>query len=171
MMRGLSLLVAACMLAACAAPAPKAPPAPPVDTVALVTSVRAAGGPEDAKDELSIKPLRDPMVEGLRGQAQQAERAHRYEDAAKALDEALAIVGDDPAVLQERAEVALLAGDFANAETIALRAHGVGAQVGPLCRRHWATIRIAREQRQDVAGAAEAQRQFDACKVTAPPRY
>jgi hypothetical protein len=159
------------LLAACATPALQPEPEPPVDTVALVAAVRASAGPAEAKDELAIQPLRDPMVEHLRQQAQRFENERKYAEAAGALDQALAIVGDDPAVLQERAEAALLAGDFAGAETFARRAHAVGAQVGPLCRRHWATIKAAREQAKDAAGVADAQERFDACRVAAPPRY
>ena len=170
-LRPLALLVLASVLAACAAPAPQAPPPPAVDTVALVAAVRAAAGPADAKDELAIQPLRDPSVEHLRAEAQRFERERKYAQSAQSLDAAIAIVGDDPAVLQERAEAALLAGDFDGAERFARQAHAVGAQVGPLCRRHWATIRTVRTQRDDAAGAAEAQRSFDACRVAAPPRY
>jgi len=159
------------LLAACATPAPQPPPPPPVDTVALVAQIRAAVGPEDAKDELAIRPLRDPMVEDQRAQAQRLEREGKYAEAAAALDQALAVVPDDPALLQERAEAAVYAGQFDVAESLALRAHGLGAQVGPLCRRHWATIRVAREQRHDAPGVAEATRQLDACRVAAPPRY
>ena len=160
------------LLAACATtPAPQAPAEPAVDTAALVAAVRAAAGPADVKDELAIQPLRDPMVEGLRQQATQLENQRKYVEAAAALDQALAIVDDDPAILQERAEAALFAADFDGAERFARQAHAVGAQVGPLCRRHWATIRTVRDHAHDVAGTAEAQRQFDACRVAAPPRY
>jgi len=170
-MRAFGVALSIALLAGCATtPAPQAPAPPPVDTVALVAAVRAAAGPAE-KDELAIQPLRDPYVEDLRKQAQRAEDEHRYADAATALDQALAIVGDDPAVLQERAEAALFAADFEGAERFARQAHAVGAQVGPLCRRHWATIRTVREHANDPAGTAEAQRQFDACRVAAPPRY
>ena len=173
-MRRVACLAMLLVLAACATsePAPPPPPPPPpVDTVALVATIRAAAGPDDAKDELAIRPLRDPMVEDARVQAQRLERERRYDDAAAALDQAIAVVPDDPALLQERAEAAVLAGQFDVAESFALRAHGLGAQVGPLCRRHWATVRTAREQRGDATGATEATRQLDACKVAAPPRY
>ena len=159
------------LLSACATPVLQPEPEPPVDTVALVAAVRASAGPAEAKDELAIQPLRDPMVEDFRQQAQRFEGERKYADAAGALDQAIAIVGDDPAVLQERAESALLAGDFVGAEAFARKAHAVGAQVGPLCRRHWATIRAAREHAKDDAGVADAQKQFDACRVAAPPRY
>jgi hypothetical protein len=158
-------------MAACTSVPPSAESVEPAwDPVALVAQVRAAAGPE-SKEELAIRPLRDPMVDGLRESAMQAEREGRYADAATALDQALAETGDDPAVLQERAEAALLNRDLDGAEAFARRAHAVGAQVGPLCRRHWATVRVVRETRSDTAAAAEAQRQLDACKVTAPPRY
>ena len=159
------------VLTACATPALQPEPEPPVDTAALVAAVRASAGPAEVKDELAIQPLRDSMVEDLRRRAQRFEDERKYAEAATALDQALAIVGDDPAVLQERAEAALLAGDFVSAEAFARKAHAVGAQVGPLCRRHWATIKVAREHAQDAAGVAEAQKQFDTCRVAAPPRY
>lgn len=165
------LVASVFLLSACATPALQPEPEPPVDTVALVAAVRASAGPAEAKDELAIQPLRDPMVEDFRQQAQRFENERKYADAAGALDQAIAIVGDDPAVLQERAEAALLAGDFAGAEAFARKAHAVGAQVGPLCRRHWATIKAARAHAKDAAGVAEAQKQFDTCRVAAPPRY
>ena len=173
LLRGASLALAVALLAACATTAPPAPESiePAYDPVALVAQIRAAAGNDDGKDELAIQPLRDPMVTGLRDNAAQAEREGRYTDAATALDQALAETGDDPAVLQERAEAALLNRDLDGAESFARRAHDVGAQVGPLCRRHWATIRTVRDHAHDVAGTAEAQRQFDACRVAAPPRY
>jgi len=173
LLRGASLALAVALLAACATTAPPAPESiePAYDPVALVAQIRAAAGNDDGKDELAIQPLRDPMVTGLRDNAAQAEREGRYTDAATALDQALAETGDDPAVLQERAEAALLNRDLDGAESFARRAHDVGAQVGPLCRRHWATIRVVNATRGDADAAAEAQKQLDACKVTAPPRY
>ena len=92
--------------------------------------------------ELAVQPLRDPMVEDLR-QAGDAgsKRSSTIAEAAAALDKALAIVPEDPALLQERAEAALLLRDPAAAEALARRAYDLGAKVGPLCRRHWATVR------------------------------
>jgi Flp pilus assembly protein TadD len=167
------MLAVVTLLAACATTAPPSADSvePAYDPVALVAQVRASAGNEGGKDELAISPLRDPMVVGLRENAAKAEREGRYADAATALDQALAETGDDPAVLQERAEAALLNRDLDGAERFARQAHDVGAQVGPLCRRHWATVRVVRQTRGDTTAAAEAQRQLDACKVTAPPRY
>lgn len=160
------------LLAACAsAPVPAPGPAPliaatPAQMVALV---RAAAG--DGEGELAVQPLRDPMVEDLRQDAVRLEAQGRHAEAAAALDRALAITPADPALLQERAEVALLLRDYAGSEQRALRAYALGARVGPLCRRHWTAVRLARLARADAAGAAEARLRIDACRVAAPVRY
>lgn len=147
----------------------QAPAVAQADPARLVATVRAAAGSGDG--ELAVAPLRDPMVEDLREQANAFERAGQYAQSAAALDQALGIVPDDPAVLQERAEAALLQRDFAGAEQRARRAFDLGAKVGPLCRRHWATVRAARYAANDGAGAAQAQQAFDACKVAAVERF
>jgi hypothetical protein len=188
---GLALAV---LLAACGT-------APPVQRwvgpapAALVAEIRAVG--KAAPDELDVQPLRDPMVEDLREQAVAAERAHRHADAAAALDKALLLSPDDPALLQERAEVAVLQQEIARAATLARRAFDIGAKVGPLCRRHWATIRLgiafdlrmldaqaaSRQLRGDALDAwtqaktvlnrqtAEAGQAQASCALTGPPRY
>lgn len=189
------LALAAVLVAACGT-APPAPqrwvgPAPEM----VVAEIRAVG--KAAPDELDVQPLRDPMVEDLREQAVAAERARRPVDAAAALDKALALSPDDPALLQERAEVAVLQQDLAEAATLARRAFDIGAKVGPLCRRHWATIRqriafdlrVLDEQvaekplkgekldawtqaREALAReGAEAVQAQTACTLTGPPRY
>ena len=166
----LPMFVSAVLLAACASdPLPDAPTAPAIAPEAMVATIRAAAG--DADDELAVQPLRDPMVEDLRRRALQAEQARRYQDAADALDQALAVTPDDPAVLQERAEAAILLGDLDDAEAFAHKAWTLGAKVGPLCRRHWAAIGQVRTARGDATGAASAKVQFDACRVTGPARY
>jgi len=161
----------------------------------LVSEIRAVGAA--APGELDVQPLRDPMVEDLRIRAATAERAQRYAEAAADLDKALALSPEDPGLLQERAEAAVLERNLAKAETLARRAFGLGAKVGPLCRRHWMTIRQSLAQRQsglmqqqsgghmkkqalaqweqDMAKVANdleiARREQDACTVSPPPRY
>jgi len=166
-----AVAVAAVLVAGCSS----APPVP--EPVALTTAtpeqmvaaIDAAAG--DGEGELAVQPLRDPMVEDLRDQAQQARAQARHDDAAEALDQALGIVADDPALLQERAEVALLQRDFARAGQLAERAFALGAQVGPLCRRHWATIEQVRLVEGDADGAASARTQVQGCKVEGPNRF
>jgi Flp pilus assembly protein TadD len=159
-------------LAACATSEPL-PPQPAALTTATpqqqVAAIRAAAG--DGEGELAIQPLRDPKVEDLRGKAARLETEQHYADAARALDEALSIVPDDPALLQERAEAALLLGDHGPAETLARRAFETGSQVGPLCRRHWATIQQVRLLEGDAAGAAAAKARVEQCTVAGVNRF
>ena len=102
------------------------------------TRIRAAGSA--GASELDVQPLRDPQVEDLRQQASALQARRLFRAAADVLDEALAINTDDPAMLQERAEAALLLHRLPEAERFAQRAFAAGSQVGPLCRRHWETI-------------------------------
>ncbi|MEI2794769.1 hypothetical protein V8246_03735 [Pseudoxanthomonas sp. F11] len=123
---------------------PEAPaPQDPMTPAQRVAAIHAAAGDDDR--ELAVQPLRDPQVEDLRERAQQARAAGDAAAAGDALNQALLLVPEDPAVLQERAEVAILQGDYARAETLAQRAFQLGSQVGPLCRQHWETVRQARQ--------------------------
>ena len=127
----------ALLLAACAAPTrPAATPA--FDAAAMVKAIRAAGAA--APTELDVQPLRDPQVEDLREQATQLEARHMYRGAADLLDRAMQINAEDPALLQERAELALLLRDAATAQRLARQAIAMGSTTGPLCRRHWETL-------------------------------
>jgi Flp pilus assembly protein TadD len=145
------------------APEPQAPALPKVAPEQRLAAVEAAAGQDDK--ELAVQPLRDPQVEDLRQAADRALASRDYAAAAEALNQALLIVADDPAVLQERAEVALLQSDFERAETLAKRAYDLGSQVGPLCRRHWATIEQSRLGRGETDNAASAQAQIAVCTV------
>lgn len=166
-------LVLLVLLAGCASQAPAPPAKPAALTTAtpqqMVAAIRATAG--DGTGELAVQPLRDPMVEDLRQTAQRAESAGDIKASAAALDEALAIVATDPALLQERAEAAILLQDYTGAATFAEKAYAIGAQVGPLCRRHWATLEQARLATGDADGAASAKRQIDGCKIAGPNRF
>ena len=172
MNRRLQISFVSLLLAACST-TPPAPPPPAALThaspEAMVAAIRAAAGNDER--ELAVQPLRDPMVEDLRQSATRLEAQQHYVEAAAALDKALAIVPEDPALLQERAEAALLLKDPATAEALARRAYGLGAKVGPLCRRHWTTVRQTRLLAGDAAGAAQALTQAEACKVAGPNRF
>jgi hypothetical protein len=166
-------------LTACVTTAPVETPAlPAFDAVAAVAAIRASGGA--AANELDIQPLRDPQVEDLREQASVLETKRMYRAAADALDEALEINPADPALLQERAEIALLLHQLSDAESFAQRAFDSGSKIGPLCRRHWETIAQVRAGLATAptqagvaarASAADARRQRDACTVAAPDRF
>ncbi|MCM2336897.1 MAG: hypothetical protein NDI66_08960 [Pseudomonas sp.] len=199
MIRAACIAGLALALAACASAPPTAAPrsalpdgSTPAQMVAAIRGTAVASA-----DELDVQPIRDPEVEDLRQQAAAKERAGDMKAAAAALDAALAIIPDDPAVLQERAEVAILQWDFDGAQARAERALALGGKVGPLCRRHWATIEqvgnarladalaaaTAPRAKADALAAAQAAatqarslvaralRERDACTVGATPRY
>ncbi len=81
------------------------------------------------------------------------------------------LVEDDPAILQERAEIALLQGDWGRAETLARKAVALGSRTGPLCRRHWATIEQTHLARVEKENAASAHAQIEGCTVPGIKRY
>ncbi|MCW0417705.1 hypothetical protein NB689_003459 [Xanthomonas sacchari] len=110
-------------------------------------------------------------MEDLRESAKRKRSAGDLAGAAAALDQALKLVPDDPALLQDRAEVALLQKDDAQAEAFAKRAIDLGSQTGPLCRRHWATIEQARLARGQKENAASAHAQIAGCTVPGIKRY
>lgn len=158
-------------LAACAS-APLPPATPPLTTATpaqMVAYIRATAG--DGEGELDVQPLRDSQVEDLRQRADRLQEQGHHADAAAALDQAIALVDDDPALLQERAEVAILLGDTARAGELAARAQALGSGVGPLCRRHQATLEQAALARGDAEAAAVAKAAIEACRVAPPPRW
>ena len=155
--------IAVLSMSACAPVQPVEPAAPAVSPQQRLSAVLAAAGGDDK--ELSVQPLRDPEVEDLRAKAAQAMSAHDYASAAEALNQVLLIVADDPAVLQERAEVALVQGEYERAETLAQRAIELGSAVGPLCRRHWATVEQAQQARGLATEAAASHAKIAGCTV------
>lgn len=167
------MVVCALALGACASQAPTPPAAAPSATSAtpqqMVALIRDAGG--DGDGELAVQPLRDPMVDDLRERAVALEAGGDLDAAVAALDQALEIVDGDPALLQERAELAVLQSDFERAGTLAERGFSLGSQVGPLCRRHWITLEQVRLVAGDVDGATSARTQADGCRVAGPERY
>lgn len=163
------LLVLSLLAAGCAGRPASDPAEPGMSPEAMVAAIRAAAG--DGEGELAVQPLRDPRVEDLREAAAGHEATGDLAAAAEALDQAMEVVGNDPALLQERAEVALLQQDFALAGSLAERAWALGAQVGPLCRRHWATLEQLRLRDRDATGAAEARDRLGECRVAGPERY
>src|SRR5690606_37333056 len=116
------------LLAGCGAGPDTRPANPAFAPEAMVAAIRAAAG--DADGELAVQPLRDTRVEDLRAEAARLEAGGDVAGAARALDQALEVVGNDPALLQERAELAVLQQDFALAGQLAERAYALGAQVG-----------------------------------------
>lgn len=158
------------LLVACSsvpvAPLPVAevvPPPPPRD---LLAAVRAAAG--DPIDVIEVAPLRDSTVNDLLDSAEQAERAGDLAAAELALRRAVELVPDDPDLMQRRAELLLAQRVLDEAEQLAALSYERGPRLGPLCRRNWMTVQLAREERGDAGGAATAARQVSRC-LTEPP--
>lgn len=161
----LALVLAASACTTSGTPAvPASPAIPKVAPEQRLANVAAASEGADDR-ELAVQPLRDPEVQDLREDAIAAIAARNYAAAAEALNQALLIAPGDPAILQERAEVALLQAEYERAETLAKRAFDLGSKVGPLCRRHWATIEQARLARGLQQDAVSAHTQIEACTV------
>lgn len=190
-----AVLIGVLLLSACATEAPPEILAVPVRSAAqMLAAVQQAARGNDER-ELDVQPLRENEVADLRETAAAAMRRGDSAAAASALDRAIVIVPDDPAVLQERAEAALAQGDLARAQSDALRALSLGSAVGPWCRRHWETVRQVRGHDREVAaqpikraneeklaaqartlaeldrGLAEANDKFAACTVPGVNRY
>ena len=160
-----SLLFTACT----STPLPSPPSVDDTTPAQRLATVQATAGADDK--EVSVQPLRDPQVEDLRETANARREAGDLAGAADALNQALLLVDGDPAVLQERAEIALLQSDWPRAETLARKAVALGSRTGPLCRRHWATIEQAHLARAEQENAASAHAQIEGCTVPGIKRY
>lgn len=153
-------------LAACVTEPPPAPapaPAPRLSPTQALSAVLAVAKADDR--ELAVQPVRDPQVEDLRETSAAAQKRADWKASAEALDQALQISPQDPAVLQERAEAALALGDWERAETLSRKALELGSRTGPLCRRHWATIEQSQLARGQEQNAASARTQIASCTV------
>jgi tetratricopeptide (TPR) repeat protein len=167
----LPLVILVALLGSCATSPPRAPApaqpaivAPPAPTrLELLAEVRAAA--EDAGDVIQVAPLRDPAVTDLLDEAAELERIGELTAAAGRLQQALALTPGDPQLMQEYAELLLALEQLDDAEALAARSFEAGPQLGGLCRRNWATVQIARRQRGDGDGAAEAAAQMGRCIV------
>ncbi|MFG6108053.1 hypothetical protein ACTUVK_000116 [Stenotrophomonas rhizophila] len=171
LIRSTAVLALSLSLAACVTPA--APVKAPVDTTTpaqRMAAVEAVAAGSDAK-ELAVQPLRDAEIEDLRMTAQAKRQANDLAGAAEALNQALLVSDGDPSILQERAEIALLQGDWGRAETLARKAVELGSRTGPLCRRHWATIEQSRLARGEKENAVSAHAQLEGCTVPGIKRY
>lgn len=161
---GLSLLVG------CASspttPEPARPKAPDRD---VLSEVRAQGAPVQ-NEGLEVTPLRDPVITDLLDQASRHEQARQFAAAEKAIGQALTLSPDDPQILQWQAELALAQGHYEQAMRLANSSWEKGPRLGGLCRRNWATIRIAGELTDNPEVAANAAARIGQCTVEAPLR-
>lgn len=159
----LPLAVAASMLLVACASAPirpeiaAEPPPPPRDLIAELYAM------VEADDAIVVEPLPDPEVEDLRLDAKDALALRDLERAARSIVQALEIRPGRPDLLQMRAEVALGLQSLEEAESFALESFESGPKLGPLCRRNWVAVQLARELRGQAESAASAREEADRC--------
>ena len=115
----------------------------------------------DERDELekvlgSKARLKTMIKKELLADADAAETAGDYGQAAVLLERALRIQPRDPELLQSMAEVQLQMKDYEQALSFAVQSYDSGPRVGEICSRNWRTIGVARERLGDHAGSAEA---------------
>ena len=146
-------------------PAAVKSPEPTLRALLAEMALLAAG-----TDGIEVQPLPDPELEDLLSDAEQAIVIRDLSTADQLLEQALVLRPDHPEVLQRRAEVALAKHALDQAETLAIASWERGPKLGPLCRRNWAAIRLAREVRGSVQAADVARQQGEQCTVAAPVR-
>ncbi len=168
--RAVAILAAA--LAGCASS--PTPPSHPVSLAYDPASIIAAIDRASVADtrELVVRPLADSQAAGVYQDVNELQAQGRFAEAAVSLDSALQERPNDPALLQARAESAVMQGDLQAAEQFARRAAAAGTQAGPNCRRHWETVaQVLAVQLTDGYALGSARASRDACTVAAPPRY
>lgn len=159
------------LLGACSQPdaAAKAGSRPDRDLTGAVAAIRAAGAQPDSSVE--VQPLRNPAVDGLLRQAQEAEAQRQPVQALVSLRKALGIAPNAPDLMQYEAELLIETGDWKQAAAVAQKSWDIGPKVGSLCARNLETLARARSVLGDAAGAAQARQQLLGCRVPAPVRY
>ena len=143
--------------------------APDANSLAIVAGIRAAGARFDSSVE--VKPLRNPAVDGLLGQAHDLEARQQIVPAIAAVNKALAIAPTAPDILQYEAELRILIHDWKQAGILAQRSWDLGPKIGALCARNVQTLIEVHAAQGDAAGAARYRQQLSGCKVPAPARY
>jgi tetratricopeptide (TPR) repeat protein len=126
---------------------------------------------EPAKQDsegIQVFPLQNPAVKELLANADAAESAGDYSQAATLLERALRIQPRDPEILQSLAEVQLQVKDYEQALGFATRSYDLGPRVGEICSRNWHTISVCRKYLGDEEGSIEAASRARACMNVKP---
>lgn len=162
--------LAALVLAILAACSAQESPPPKVKVVKRDLLVEIRSQAASLASSVQVEPLADPEVDDLRKRARSEEQQHDYDAAAATIRQALALRPEDPTLIQWAAELALVRGQFDEAERGAQRSYDVGPKLGEICVRNWLTIKEARSARSDAQGATSAASQLPACQVQGPVR-
>ncbi len=144
-------------------------PIPTIDPVGLLESLRRHAR-ELGETSVDVAPLRDAERGHWIDLVRQRQSSGDLDGAAAALEQALAALPDDPELLQEAAELALLRTEWERAVELAGRAYERGPRVGELCRRSWLTVATARDVLHDPARGRVARERLDQCSPPPPVR-
>ena len=163
----ITILALAASIAACSTTEPP-PKQTKVSKRDWIGEIRTQAAKLDSAVE--VEPLDDPGVADLKAKARTSEDAKDYDTASKAIQQAIKLRGEDPALWQWSAELSLMRGAYADAEHQASHAYELGPKVGALCARAWLAIAAARTERGDAQNASSAQAEVAKCQVAAPTR-
>jgi tetratricopeptide (TPR) repeat protein len=143
-------------------------PTQPGDTGSDEVDTRVREPARQDSDGVQVYPLRNPAVEELVGEADEAEAVGDLDQAAVLLERALRIQPRNPEILQLMAEIQLQKKDYEQALTFATRSYDIGPRVGEICSRNWRTISVAREYMGNPSGSAEAEEKAVSCMNIKP---
>ena len=158
-------------LGACKTMEPPPPPPPPPEPPKRdwLSEIRAEAAQADLRG--GAFPLADADVLSLRKRAEMLERERQFAEAERLLAEALTLMAEDPALWQQRAELALAQRQFNEAEEHARKAESLGIDFGELCVRIRLTQAAAREEASDVTTAQTLREKARACFPPELPRF
>lgn len=141
-------------------PPPPPPEAPPPDADEPPPEVEPEPAPEPEPEP--DRPARgSAAVVALQTDADAASADGEHERAASLLERALRIEPHNPVLWHNLAVVRYREGDYAQAESMAMRSNRYADGRRTLMQRNWQLIAAARELAGDQAGAGEARQRAD----------
>ena len=155
------------VLAACSQPQETTVPKETLSPEQMLGKIRAQS---EVGDEVVFQAMPDEVIVDLRQRAQSAEQSGEFAKARDLLDAALAINGNDPEVLQLRAELAIRQKTWSEAVVLAQKSYTSGAKLGHLCRRNWLTVHYAQLAQGQALPEQELARHLADCTVLPPAR-
>lgn len=138
----------------------------PVDILARIHGQAQTLGTES----IDVVPLRDAEREHWLQQLRERAQSNDIDGARNTVASALSVNPDDPELLQEAAELALLARDWEQAIALAGKSYELGPRLGLLCRRNWLTVAAARDALADHERSQTARERLAICSPPPPVR-
>lgn len=157
----------AVLLAACAVEPPDRRPPPPPPPPAEEPPADPDEPPPVTEPEVDPEPEPDAPVRGgaavvaLQTDADTASAEGEHGRAASLLERALRIEPHNPVLWHNLAVVRYREGDYAQAESMAMRSNRYADGRRSLMQRNWQLIAVARELAGDEAGAGEARQRAE----------